>query len=206
MQAASVDTQTVTSTLVVNYTIFPEAAAKVYEEFNGWEGFAGKILEPAILQCYKDITAKYKANAILANREAISNDLHDRLREKMAPFPFVSIVMTSITNISFSPEYTKAIEEKQVAEQDAQKAVYKAQEADNMAKAQVNQARGQAEAAKLLRIQTDKTVLARMWIEKWNGELPQVMPGGGQGFMLNLNGLGTKTVAAPAAEDAGDGK
>lgn len=199
MGAASSDSQQVFSDIAVNFDIVPGMIGDVRETYGGWEGFAGGILQNAIQQCYKDITAQYKANAILANRELISQKLHDQLVKKLEPFPFAHIVMTSVNNIDFSPEYAKAIEEKQVAEQEAQKAIYKAQEAENMAKAQINQARGQAESAKLLRIQTDKTVLARMWIEKWDGSLPQVLTGSNQNMMLNLQSLGTKT--APTKKD-----
>ncbi|VVB50652.1 SPFH domain / Band 7 family protein [uncultured archaeon] len=197
--AASSDAQQVISDIAVNFEIIPSMIGDVRETYGGWEGFAGGILHNAIQQTYKDITAQYKANAILANREKISQQLHEQLVEKLKDFRFVNIVMTTVNNIDFSPEYAKAIEEKQVAEQEAQKAVYQAQQAKNMAEAQINEARGRAEAAKLLRIQTDKTVLARMWIDKWDGSLPQVLTGSNQGMMLNLQNLGTKT--APAKKD-----
>lgn len=55
-----------------------------------------------------------------------------------------------MVDLNFSPEFAKAVEEKQIAEQRAQRAVYIAQEAEQQALAEINRAKGKAEAQRLL--------------------------------------------------------
>jgi len=70
----------------------------------------------------------------------------------------------SLINIGFSPELTKSIEQKQIAEQDAKKAEYEALKASRQAQAEVNRAKGTAEAQKLLRQSLNKELLEKQAI------------------------------------------
>ena len=67
------------------------------------------------------------------------------------------------------------MENKQIAEQQAKQAKYDADKAQSTAVAEVNRARGQAEAQRLLAQTVDARVLQLKAIEKWNGAFPQVM-------------------------------
>lgn len=62
----------------------------------------------------------------------------------------VLVLDTSVVDLNFSQEFSKAVEDKQIAEQRAQRAVYVAQEAEQEAQAEVNRAQGKAEAQRLL--------------------------------------------------------
>jgi prohibitin 1 len=91
---------------------------------------------------------------------------------------------TSVVNIEFSPEFAQAVESKQVAEQDAQRAVYVAQKAEQEAQARINQAKGEAEAQRLLQVSLDDKVLRKQELDnqreaivKWDGKLPNVNSG-----------------------------
>lgn len=57
---------------------------------------------------------------------------------------------TSVIDLNFSIDFARAVEEKQIAEQKAQRAVYVAQEAEQEAQADINRAKGRAEAQRLL--------------------------------------------------------
>ena len=101
----------------------------------------------------------------------------------------------SITNFDFSPEFNKAIEAKQVAQQEAEKQKYVLQQADLQRQTEVTRAEGKAQAAKLtaesLKANGGALVIAREWIEKWDGKLPNVSAGGAGGgsFMIDLSSL-----------------
>jgi len=98
----------------------------------------------------------------------------------------------SIVNFDFSPEFNKAIEAKQVAQQEAEKQKYVLQQAELQKQTEVARAKGTAEAAKLnaeaLKVNGGGLVIAREWIEKWDGKLPSVASGGSQ-FMIDLSSI-----------------
>ena len=89
----------------------------------------------------------------------------------------------SLTNFTFSEEFNKAIEQKQVAQQTAEKQKYVLDQARLEAETAITKAKGVAEAnrvsAQALQSQGGKLVLAKEWIEKWDGHLPTVQGGGG---------------------------
>ena len=91
-------------------------------------------------------------------------------------------------NFDFSPEFNKAIEQKQVAQQEAEKQKYVLQQAELQKQTAIAKAQGTAEAAKLnaesLKVQGAGLVIAREWIEKWDGKLPSVYGATGSGGMI----------------------
>jgi regulator of protease activity HflC (stomatin/prohibitin superfamily) len=99
----------------------------------------------------------------------------------------------SITNFDFSPEFNRAIEQKQVAQQEAEKQKYILQQAELQKQTEVARAEGTAQAAKLnaeaLKVQGAGLVIAREWIEKWDGKLPNVYGGTGGGMIFDLSTL-----------------
>jgi regulator of protease activity HflC (stomatin/prohibitin superfamily) len=103
-----------------------------------------------------------------------------------------------VVDLAFSPEFARAVEEKQIAEQRAQRAVYIAQEAEQEAQADVNRAKGKAEAQRLLaetlKAQGGELVLQKEAIEAWRqggSQIPKVLvmgdsKKGAVPFMFNL--------------------
>ena len=100
--------------------------------------------------------------------------------------------------MDFSPEFAKAVEEKQIAEQRAKRAIYVAQEAEQQAQADINRAKGKAEAQRLLaetlKAQGGQLVLQKEAIQAWReggSQMPKVLVTGGKEqagvpFLFNL--------------------
>jgi len=103
----------------------------------------------------------------------------------------------SITNFDFSPEFNKAIEAKQVAQQEAEQQKYVLQQAELQKQTAIAKAEGVSQAAKLnaaaLQVSGGSLVIAREWIDKWDGKLPQVSSGGQ--FMIDLRDLLNESTA-----------
>jgi prohibitin 1 len=106
----------------------------------------------------------------------------------------------SLVDLDFTREFNHAVEAKQIAEQQAKQAEYVAQKATQDAKAAVEAAKGeaesrlvnaraQAEAQKLLKQTLTAELLQLEYLKKWDGVLPQVMSGTGNGMILNLPGI-----------------
>jgi len=69
------------------------------------------------------VVARYNAAQLAHQREQISSNIRVALSERLRDF-MIELDDVSITELSFSHVYQQAVEAKQVAEQDAQKAKY----------------------------------------------------------------------------------
>lgn len=75
--------------------------------------------------------------------------------------------------VYFSPEYSKAIEQKVIAEQKVKQAEFEVKEATQRAQAKIAEAKGLAEAQALQKATLTQEFLQLEAIKKWNGTLPQ---------------------------------
>jgi prohibitin 2 len=190
--AASSDLQDVTSTLALNYHVQPDMANIVYQNI-GIE-FKERIIDPAILEVVKAVTARYTAEELITKRPLVSEEMRATLTERLKANN-ITVDAFSIVAFSFSKVFTEAIESKQTAEQLALKAKRDLDRIKVEAEQKITAARAEAEALRLQRanISTDLIELRKIEanlkaIEKWNGILPQVTGNGGMPFVgLNKN-------------------
>ena len=85
--------------------------------------------------------------------------------------------------VYFSPEYSKSIEQKVIAEQRVKQAEYEVKQASQEAQAKIAEAKGLAEAQSLQKASLTQEFLQLEAIKKWNGTLPQVVGGGSVPFI-----------------------
>jgi len=180
--AASADLQDVTSRIALNYHVVPDKANIVYQKIG--IQFKERIIDPAILEVVKAVTAKYSAEELITKRPAVSEAMKVALAERLIANN-IAVDAFSITIFSFSKIFTEAIESKQTAEQLALKAKRDLERIKIEAEQKITAARAEAESLRLQRanISTDLIELRRIEanmkaIEKWNGILPQVTGGG----------------------------
>jgi regulator of protease activity HflC (stomatin/prohibitin superfamily) len=189
--AASRDLQVVTTTIALNYRL---DAVKVPEIFAGvGPGYRERIIAPAIQESLKVVTSRYTAEELIRNRQQVKNEVEADVTKRLLAYNIlVDPQGVSIVNFEFSPEFNRAIEAKQVAQQEAEKQKFVLQQAELQRQTEVARAKGSAEAARLnaesLRAQGGALVIAREWITKWDGKLPSVSGGGNQ-FILDLQSL-----------------
>jgi regulator of protease activity HflC (stomatin/prohibitin superfamily) len=124
----------------------------------------------------------------------VKDKVHEALIDRLAKFHII-VVDVSITDLQFSDEFTRAIEAKQIAEQEAFKKRYELEKAKQEAaieiakaegdkKAIIARAEGQAEAQRLLRVSVSPEIIKLKEIEaqmeaikKWDGKMPSVTGG-----------------------------
>lgn len=97
----------------------------------------------------KAVVAKYNAEELLSKRALVSKEIRDALLERAGKFNLV-LDDVAITHLTFGKEFSKAIENKQVAQQEAETQAYFVMKADQERKAAVVRAEGEAEAALLI--------------------------------------------------------
>lgn len=184
--AASKDLQKVTTELAVNWHIDPAQVNKVYQQVGDAEQIVVGIITPAVSEVVKAATAEKTAEEIITKRTELKEKIDKHLKNRLAAYGIL-VDDVSLVNFGFSPEFTKAIEAKQIAEQEAKQAEYIALKASKEAQAEVNRAKGQAEAQRLLRENLTPQILQKQAIEKWDGHFPQVMGGSNALPLINVS-------------------
>lgn len=108
-----------------------------------------RVLPSIVNEVTKAVVAKYNASELLTKREGVSKNIREALQMRAKDF---GIVMedTAITHLSFSREYTAAVEAKQVAQQDSERAKYVVDKARQEKMSIVIKAQGEAQSAKLV--------------------------------------------------------
>jgi prohibitin 2 len=193
-EAASHDLQTVHTAITLNYRINPALVAKLYQEVG--PGFVEKVIDPAVQETFKSVTARYTAEELITKREDVRSAVRSLLKEKIDARAVGALALdeVSITNFRFSDQFRQAIESKQEAEQLALKAQRDLERIQIEAKQRV--ATAEAEAASLRaqkqEITTDLLKLREIEvqskaIDKWNGVLPATIAGGTVPF-IGLSG------------------
>jgi len=201
--AASSDLQDVTSRVALNFHIVPEKANVVYQKIGVL--FKERIIDPAIQEVVKAVTAKYTAEELITKRPAVSDAMRASLTERLLEYN-VAVDAFSIVIFSFSKIFTEAIESKQTAEQLAQKAKRDLERIKIEAEQKITAARAEAESLRLQRanISPDLIELRKIEanlraIEKWNGVLPQVTGAGAVPF-IGVGDTGKITPVSDAAK------
>merc|ERR1711957_249905 len=113
------------------------------------EDYDERVLPSIANEILKSTIAQYDAEQLLTMREHVSKEIRDAIVKRAAQF---NIMMddVSITHLTYGKEFAKAIEEKQVAEQEAEKQKFIVQMSEQERQATVIRAEGEAEAAKLI--------------------------------------------------------
>lgn len=203
--AASSDLQDVSSEITINYHLNKGQAVEVYMT-NG-TGYADKVIPQAVQDAMKAITAKFKAEELITQRENVRTQIESLIRTKLAPYG-INVETVAITNFDFSPSFNAAIEAKVTAEQKALEQENVLKQVQFEAEQAVAQARGLADSkvlqanadanavlvvaqaqAEALRIQNEalaknQDVLKLRLIEKWDGHYPQYYWVGSEGSAL----------------------
>lgn len=169
VSAASKDLQDVTGTVALNYRIDALKVSQIHQEIG--TSFAVKLIEPALQETFKATSAKYSAAELITNRSEVKSEALKGVKERLEKYGII-VDDLSIVNFKFSPAFAKAIEEKQVAQQNAERSRF------NLEAAQID---AQAQQAQSLTL--SPLFLQKQAIEKWDGTMPQYL---GNGTVFNI--------------------
>lgn len=184
--AASQDLQNVSTEVAVNWAINPADAAWVYERLGGEDQLSSKVITPVVSNAVKAVAAHYDAEALVEKRDEVRDAVQKQIVAGLTQYK-VQVQGVNITNFQFSPDYARAIEAKQVAQQRAQQATYDLTRIKVQAQQEIAQAQGQSEAQKLLQSTLSPEIIRLRAVEKWNGVLPKVTGSGGIPFIGDLS-------------------
>ncbi|KAI3406151.1 PHB1 [Candida oxycetoniae] len=94
----------------------------------------------------KSIVAQFDAAELITQREVVSARIRQELSRRAKEFN-IELEDVSITHMTFGREFTKAVEQKQIAQQDAERSKYLVEKAEQEKKASIIRAEGEAESA-----------------------------------------------------------
>lgn len=183
--AASRDLQEVKTKVTLNYSPDPLKAAEIYQKLR--HEAVVRIIRPAVQESVKAATAHFNAEQLITERPTVKGKIEDMLRVRLNEHGF-GIDAVNITDFEFSRAFNDAIEAKVTATQLADKAERDLQRVKMEAQQQIERAKAEAEALRVQKEQVTAELIelrrieAQMKaLEKWNGDLPQVVAAGGAG-------------------------
>jgi prohibitin 1 len=185
-QSSTKDLQQLTASFAINFRLDPLQVVAIRRTQGTLQNIVSKIIAPQTQESFKIAAARRTVEEAITKRDELKKDFDEALGERLEKYGIV-VLDTSVVDLNFSLEFSRAVEEKQIAEQRAQRAVYIAREAEQEAEATINRAKGQAEAQRLLRETLTAELLQKQAIEKWDGKFPQVLGGNGAVPFLNLD-------------------
>ncbi|KAF2659640.1 protein elicitor peat 2 [Lophiostoma macrostomum CBS 122681] len=140
----SKDLQMVTLTLRVLHRPEVKQLPKIYQNLG--TDYDERVLPSIGNEVLKAIVAQFDAAELITQREAVSNRIRTDLLKRAQEFN-IALEDVSITHMTFGKEFTRAVEEKQIAQQEAERARFVVEKAEQERQANVIRAEGEAEAA-----------------------------------------------------------
>ena len=197
-QSSTKDLQNLSASFAINFRLDPTQVVAIRRTQGTLQNIVAKIIAPQTQESFKIAAAKRTVEEAITRRSELKEDFDNALSTRLEKYGIL-VLDTSVVDLNFSPEFARAVEDKQIAEQRAQRAVYITQEAEQQAQAEVNRAKGKAEAQRLLaetlKEQGGGLVLQKEAIEAWReggAQMPRVLVMDGAGknsvpFLFNYS-------------------
>jgi regulator of protease activity HflC (stomatin/prohibitin superfamily) len=222
VEARTSDGQTVNMDITVIYRVIPDQTNALYQDWN--ENYIIGFVRPTTRSLVREVVSKYSAEQIYGEaRTQLGDDVKEAVSQR---FSEENLELTDllVRDISFSEEFTNAIEQKVVAEQNLERARTDAQRAEAEAEGRANaaiasangeaqaieiRAQAQAEALRLVneQITANPNLIQYLYVQNLSDNVQLILVPSNSPFLFDLNGLttgsGTITIPQPTEPPAG---
>ncbi|OQE17544.1 hypothetical protein PENSTE_c020G09010 [Penicillium steckii] len=167
-----------------------DALPQIYRTLG--QDFDERVLPSIVNEVLKSVVAQFNASQLITQRENVARLVRENLARRAARFN-IALDDVSLTHLTFSPEFTAAVEAKQVAQQDAQRAAFLVDKARQEKQAFIVRAQGEARSAELIgdAIKKSKSYIELRKIENARHIAQIIQENGGKNKLyLDNEGLG----------------
>lgn len=200
-KVATSDNANISISFQMSYRFIPDKVTGVFNNFRGMDG--ERIVDERIRTVLKseisEITSDYTMMEIYSgNRAEINEKLYKHLEKRFVEKYGIEVTDASIIDVHPDKDLEQSIKAKVAAMQRKEQAKAEQEtakveaetnliEAENAAKIKITNAEATAKANKILQESLSDKTLQKMFIEKWDGELPKVS--GSEGNMFDISSL-----------------
>lgn len=180
------DGQQISVRYSIRFSIDPQKIRDIAQNLGTEREVVEKIIKTDSRIWTRNIPRNYAAiDLYTGNVEEVSIEIAKALTPK---FDTNGIILDEfgIRSINFQEEYVQAVEQKQIEKEKVITEQYKAQQEENKKKALIIKAEGESQAQKLQQLTLSNNLIKKLWIEKWNGLLPETMAGNNTSFLIDL--------------------
>lgn len=182
LDAPTSDGQQVKVDASVIFKIDKSKAPELYQKIGA--DYIDKIIRSFSRSQIRMVISRYSATAIYSESRQEAEAVMARELGELLKAKYIILDKVLLRAVYFSPEYSKAIEDKVIAEQRVKQAEFEVKEATQRAQSKIAEAKGLAEAQALQKASLTAEYLQLEAIKKWDGKLPQVS--GGTAPFINI--------------------
>lgn len=181
------DGQQVSITYTVRFSVDPDEIKQIAKTLGTeWE-VVEKIVKTETRIKARSVPRNFTAfDLYTGNIDQVSQEIADRIEQVFIDNGLI-LDEFGIRAISFDDLYISTIEDKQIEKERVDTEKFKAEQEEFIKQALITRAQGEAEAQRLLQITLRDEVLQKLWIEKWDGKLPEIVTDSNSGLIYDLN-------------------
>lgn len=188
------DASTFTMDPQIAYHINPDKACEIYRKYRKpIDELENGYIRTCIYEAYRTCANAYSSDSLMSHRAQFESDVRARLEKSLMNEGFIVDEFTSA--ITPPKSLAEMIDNKNRAVQAALKAENEVKEAEANAKIAIAKARGAAEAQRIaadaeayanakISASITPTLVQKMWVEKWDGDMPTTVTGGNTSMMI----------------------
>lgn len=171
------DGQQVSLNYTVRFSADPTKAGWIANNIGREEALVEKVVKTDSRIHVRNIAREFNASDLYTGNV---DEVQTKIEEVLRPiFEENGLFLDEfgLRSIKFGEEYINAIEAKQIEKEKVVTEEYKAEQEEFKKEQRITNAEGQAKEQELQRTTLTGEILQKMWIEKWNGTVPQVVTG-----------------------------
>lgn len=182
--ASSKDLQIVQTNVALNYHPKLGTTPQLYNTLG--LDYKTRVIDPVVQESVKAVTAKYTAEELITKRELVKDQISADIRQKLDGNSII-VEGIYITNFKFSDDFTKSIEAKQIAQQNALKAENDLTRIKIEAEQKVATAQADAKAIQIKgdALKQNPAIVKLEWVNKWDGKMSYYY-GAGENMMMQM--------------------